>query len=150
MKENKTSWLGVLATEEVKQNGLKESNCVVNGAGNLQFYLRVISEIPNQEPENKYVVCFQNKFTGEGIVDNSKLEGKQRAEFYKKQLETCLFRFEYVDDNISEKYKCKTAENIFGNQEKERYFVKIKFGDIKMNFIQNTSEGWMKILCFAN
>lgn len=49
MKENKTSWLGVLATEEVKQNGLKESNCVVNGAGNLQFYLRVISEIPNQE-----------------------------------------------------------------------------------------------------
>lgn len=39
MKENKTSWLGVLATkEEVKQNGLKESNCVVNGAGNLQFY----------------------------------------------------------------------------------------------------------------
>ena len=92
MKENKTSWLGVLATEEeVKQNGLKESNCVVNGAGNLQFYLRVISEIPNQEPENKYVVCFQNKFTGEGIVDNSKLERKQRAEFYKKQLETCLF-----------------------------------------------------------
>lgn len=76
-------------------------------------------------------MCFQNKFTGEDIVDNSKLEGKQRAEFYKKQLETCLFRFEYVDDNISEKYKCKTAENIFGNQEKERYFVKIKFRDIK-------------------
>ena len=66
-------------------------------------------------------MCFQNKFTGECIVDNSKLEGKQRAEFYKKQLETCLFRFEYIDDNISEKYKCKIAENIFGNQEKERY-----------------------------
>lgn len=140
MKENKTSWLGVLATEEeVKQNGLKESNCVVNGAGNLQFYLRVISEIPNQEPENKYVVCFQNKFTGEGIVDNSKLEGKQRAEFYKKQLETCLFRFEYIDDNISEKYKCKIAENIFGNQEKERYHQIDKFITIPLITSENSS-----------
>ena len=38
MKENKTSWLGVLATEEeVKQNGLKESNCVVNSAGICSF-----------------------------------------------------------------------------------------------------------------
>ena len=92
MKENKTSWLGVLATEEeVKQNGLKESNCVVNGAGNLQFYLRVISEIPNQEPENKYVVCFQNKFTGEGIVDNSKLEGKKGQNFIKNSLKPVCF-----------------------------------------------------------
>ena len=74
MKENKTSWLGVLATEEeVQQNGLKESNCIINGAENLQFYVRVISEIPNQEPESKYAVCFQNKFTGEGIVDNNTL-----------------------------------------------------------------------------
>ena len=123
MKENETSWMGVLATEEeVQQNGLKESNCIVNGAGNLQFYLRVISEIPNQKPENEYVVCFQNKFTGEGIVDDDKSEAKQRAEFYRKQLETCLFRFEYyAEDNISEKYKCKVAENILGKQVEERY-----------------------------
>ncbi len=141
MKENKTSWLGVLATEEeVKQNGLKESNCIVNGAGNLQFYLRVISEIPNQEPENKYVVCFQNKFTGEGIIDDNKLEGKERAEFYRKQLETCLFRFEYyAEDNISEKYKCKIAESIFGKQAEERYRQIEKFVTIPLITSENSS-----------
>ena len=140
MRENETSWLGVLATEEeVQQNGLKESNCVLNGAEKLQFYLRVISEIPNQKPESKYVVCFQNKFTGEGIVDDNKLEVKQRAEFYKKQLETCLFRFEYMDENIPEKYKCKRAERVFGKQVEERYRQIKKFITIPLITSENSS-----------
>ena len=41
--------------------------------------------------------------------------------------------------NISEKYKCKIAENIFGNQEKERYHQIDKFITIPLITSENSS-----------
>ena len=66
-----------------------------------------------------------------------------RMDLYREDVywSTIIFEVKY---RVSFRIKQKSRIGI------RSHFVKIKFGDIKMNFIQNTAEGWMKILCFAN
>ncbi len=49
MRTEAIDWLGVLATEEeIRNNNLGRSNCIVNKWDTLQFYLKVISRMPGQ------------------------------------------------------------------------------------------------------
>ena len=57
MRTEAIDWLGVLATdEEIRNNNLGRSNCIVNKLDSLQFYIKVNSKIPGQTPNSQYVV----------------------------------------------------------------------------------------------
>ena len=66
MRTEAIDWLGVLATEEeIRNNNLGRSNCIVNKWDTLQFYLKVISRMPGQASNTQYVVCYSNRLDNE-------------------------------------------------------------------------------------
>lgn len=78
-----------------------------------------------------------------------------KGRHYRPDIRMDLYREDVYWSTIIFEVKYRKIQSIFQDKTKKQnrirsHFVKIKFGDIKMNFIQNTAEGWMKILCFAN
>ena len=89
MRTEAIDWLGVLATEEeIRNNNLGRSNCIVNKWDTLQFYLKVISRMPGQASNTQYVVCYSNRLDNEAIVDNGAYDEDVRIDDYVKQLDT--------------------------------------------------------------
>lgn len=94
MRTEAIDWLGVLATdEEIRNNNLGRSNCIVNKLDSLQFYIKVISKIPGQTPNSQYVVCYGNRIDSEMLIDNGAFDENVRIDDYVKQLKNCFFRF---------------------------------------------------------
>ena len=80
-------WLGILATEEeIKENNLGRSNCIINRWDTLQFYIKVISRMPGQASNTQYVVCYGNRLDNEAIIDNQAYDEDVRINDYVKQL----------------------------------------------------------------
>lgn len=99
MRTEAIDWLGVLATEEeIRNNNLGRSNCIVNKWDTLQFYLKVISRMPGQASNTQYVVCYSNRLDNEAIVDNGAYDEDVRIDDYVKQLKNYFFRFNYEEN----------------------------------------------------
>ena len=99
MRTEAIDWLGVLATEEeIRNNNLGRSNCIVNKWDTLQFYLKVISRMPGQASNTQYVVCYSNRLDNEAIVDNRAYNENVRIDNYVKQLKNYFFRFNYEEN----------------------------------------------------
>ena len=99
MRTEAIDWLGVLATEEeIRNNNLGRSNCIVNKWDTLQFNLKVISRMPGQASNTQYVVCYSNRLDNEAIVDNEAYDEDVRIDDYVKQLKNYFFRFNYEEN----------------------------------------------------
>lgn len=99
MRTESIDWLGVLATdEEIRNNNLGRSNCIVNKWDTLQFYLKVISKMPGQAMNTQYVICYSNRLEHEKIVDNQAFDENVRIDDYIKQLKNYFFRFNYEEN----------------------------------------------------
>ena len=110
MRTEAIDWLGVLATdEEIRNNNLGRSNCIVNKLDSLQFYIKVISKIPGQTPNSQYVVCYGNRIDSEMLIDNGAFDENVRIDDYVKQLKNCFFRFNY-EENQAGYYIAKNVE----------------------------------------
>ena len=72
--------------EEIRNNNLGRSNCIVNKWDTLQFYLKVISRMPGQASNTQYVVCYSNRLDNEAIIDNEAYDEDVRIDDYVKQL----------------------------------------------------------------
>ena len=96
MRTEVIDWLGILATkEEITDNNLGRSNCIVNKWDTLQFYIKVISRMPGQASNTQYVICFSNRLDNEAIIDNQAYDEDVRVNDYVKQLKNYFFRFNY-------------------------------------------------------
>ena len=112
MRTEAIDWLGVLATdEEIRNNNLGRSNCIVNKLDTLQFYIKVISRMPGQTQNAQYVVCYGNRVETESIVDNEAFDESIRIDDYIKQLKNCFFRFNY-EENQAGYYVAKNIDVI--------------------------------------
>lgn len=119
MRTEAIDWLGVLATdEEIRNNNLGRSNCIVNKVDTLQFYVKVISKMPGQMPNSQYVVCFGNRIDSNTIIDNGEFDDNVRINEYVKQLKNCFFRFNY-EENQAGYY---IAKNIDTTDLNESYY----------------------------
>lgn len=99
MRTEGIDWLGVLATEdEVRNNNLGRSNCIVNKWDTLQFYLKIISRMPGQTSNTQYIVCYSNRLDNENIIDNEAYDENVRIDDYVKQLKNYFFRFNYEEN----------------------------------------------------
>ncbi len=112
MRTEAIDWLGVLATdEEIRNNSLMRSNCIVNKWDTLQFYIKVISKMPGQTQNTQYVVCYSNRLNNEAIIDNGAFDENIRVNDYVKQLKNYFFRFNY-EENQNGYYVAKNIEAI--------------------------------------
>ena len=99
MRTEAIDWLGVLATEEeIQNNNLGRSNCIVNKWDTLQFYLKVISRMPGQASNTQYVACYSNRLDNKDIEDNGSYNEDTRIDDYVKQLKNYFFRFNYEEN----------------------------------------------------
>lgn len=116
MRTEAIDWLGVLATEEeIKNNGIGKSNCIVNKLDTLQFYIKVISKMPGQMQNTQYVICYSNRLENDVIIDNQAYDDDIRINDYVKQLKNYFFRFNY-EENQKGYYIAKGVEAIEINE----------------------------------
>lgn len=133
MRTEAIDWLGVLATdEEIRNSNIGYSNCFVNKMDSIQFYLKVISKMPGQNPKTQYVGCYGNRIDSELIVDNGSFDENVRIKDYVKQLTNCFFRFNY-EKNQSGYFIAKNIETV---ELSESYYQGNSFFCIPM-IIQN-------------
>lgn len=129
MRTEAIDWLGVLATDEdIRNNNLGRSNCIVNKLDTLQFYIKVISKMPGQTPNSQYVVCYGNRIDSDMIIDNESFDENVRVDGYVKQLKNCFFRFNY-EENQAGYY---IAKNIDTTELSESYYQGKVFFSIPM------------------
>lgn len=130
MRTEAIDWLGVLATEqEIINNNLGRSNCIVNKWDTLQFYLKVISRMPGQVSNTQYVVCYSNRLDNKDIVDNESYDEDVRIDDYVKQLKNYFFRFNYEENQAG----YFVAKNIDAINLSESYYQGKSFITIPMN-----------------
>lgn len=129
MRTEAIDWLGVLATEEeIRNNNLGRSNCIVNKWDTLQFYLKVISRMPGQASNTQYVVCYSNRLDNEDIVDNEAYDEDVRIDDYVKQLKNYFFQFNYEENQAG----YFVAKNIGAINLSENYYPGKGFTTIPM------------------
>ena len=112
MRTDSIDWLGILATdEEVRENNLGYSNCIINKWDTLQFYLKVISKMPGQALNTQYIICYSNRIDEDVIVDTQEYDDDLRVENYVKQLKNHFFKFNY-EENQAGYFIAKNIEAI--------------------------------------
>lgn len=110
MRSDEIDWLGVLATdEEIKNSDFGKDNCFVNKSKQLQFYLKVISSMPNRQKETPYVTCYSDKLDDKKIVDNQAWDEMVRSKDYTDQLKHYFFKFNY-EENGRGYFRAKNIE----------------------------------------
>ena len=116
MRTEAIDWLGVLATEEeIRRNNIGRSNCIINKWDTIQFYIKVISKMPDQNLNTQYVTCYSNRLDNEKIIDNQAYDETVRLEDYIKQLRNYFFRFNY-EENTEGYFIAKNIEIVNLNE----------------------------------